>query len=498
MVSVQEKVLELKGIVKSYAAVRALDRVSFDLRRGEVHGVLGENGAGKSTLIKIMGGVIRPDAGEFLVDGRPVIFNRPTESRRVGICVIHQELEVHPALTVTENVMLGNLPARGGVVNWNTARNRVRDVLESMGLDFPASAKVGTLGLAEQRLLSIARAVAVRARVLIMDEPTAALTETEAARLCQLIARMAKDGTSVVYVSHRLSEVMELSNRITVLRDGRHVETVDPADTTPDGLVVAMVGRELVELYPRHREATESTGELALHVDNISGEGFRNVSLKVRRGEIVALYGLLGSGCTNVSRAIVGAEPAKSGRMIINGRVTRMKYPTDARRHGLALLPGERRREGLIMPSSVMLNVVLSNLQNYQRHGVFQGKKARRASQVWRDKLRIRTPTVRAKVESLSGGNQQKVIFARWLDAKSRILVLEEPTRGVDVGAKAEIYRIINELSEAGVAIVLVSSEIPEVVALSDRVVVMSRGSTQQELAHHEISKEVLLSYAAS
>jgi ribose transport system ATP-binding protein len=498
MTPTQEKVLELRSIAKNYAAVRALDGVSFDLHRGEVHGVLGENGAGKSTLIKIIGGVIRPDGGQFLVDGESVTFHRPTDSRRAGICVIHQEVEVHPALTVTENVMLGNLPARAGVVDWQRARERVREVLDSMGLDFAVNAKVETLGLAERRLLAIARALAVRARVLVMDEPTAALTETESERLCEIVARMARDGISVVYVSHRISEVIELSNRITVLRDGRHIRTVRAADTTADELVTAMVGRELVELYPRRSDAVELARGSALEVEGLSGNGFRDVSMSVRPGEIVALFGLLGSGCTNVSRAIVGALPARSGRIAVNGAVVRMRHPTDARRQGVALLPGERRREGLIMPSSITLNIVLSNLKNYHRQGVFQGAKARDAADAWKTKLRIRTPSVATKVEALSGGNQQKVIFARWLDAESRILILEEPTRGVDVGAKAEIYRVINELSEAGAAIVLVSSEIPEVIALSDRVVVMSRGSVKRELAHDEISKEMLLSYAAS
>ena len=495
MTQTLDTVIELHAVSKTYVGVRALDAVSFDLRRGEVHGILGENGAGKSTLIKIMGGVIRPDSGQLLVDHEPAEFHRPTDARRAGICVIHQELEVHPDLTVAENVLLGILPSRRGIVDWRRARARAAEVLDSMGLDIPVSAKVETLGLAERRLLAIARALAVRARVLIMDEPTAALTETESSRLAELIKRMSGDGISVVYVSHRVSEVMELADRITVLRDGRHVETVDPADTTADDLISAMVGRELVDLFPRR---TESVGPVALKMENLSGDGFRDISLAVREGETVALFGLLGSGCTNLSRAIVGALPAKSGTITVNGVAVRMKHPSDARRAGLALLPGERRREGLVMPSSVMLNIVLANLKHYERQGVFQAAKARTSAESWKSRLNIRTPSTATKVETLSGGNQQKVVFARWLDAASRILILEEPTRGVDVGAKAEIYRIISELSQAGVAIVLVSSEIPEVMALSDRVVVMSRGLMKRELVHEEITKEMLLSYAAS
>lgn len=495
MTPTQDNVIELQAISKTYVAVRALDGVSFDLRRGEVHGILGENGAGKSTLIKIMGGVIRPDSGRLLVDGERLEFHQPTDARRAGICVIHQELEVHPELTVTENVLLGILPSRRGVVDWRRARAQVSEVLDSMRVDFPVSAKVETLGLAERRLLAIARALAVRARVLVMDEPTAALTETESSRLAELVKRMSRDGISVVYVSHRVSEVMDLADRVTVLRDGRHVETVDPADTTADDLISAMVGRELVDLFPRR---TESIGAVALKLDKLTGDGFRDISLTVHEGETVALFGLLGSGCTNLSRTVVGALPTKSGTITVRGVAARMKRPADSRRLGLALLPGERRREGLVMPSSVMLNIVLSNLKHYERQGIFQSAKARASAESWKARLSIRTPSTATKVETLSGGNQQKVIFARWLDAKSRILILEEPTRGVDVGAKAEIYRIINELSQSGVAIVLVSSEIPEVIALSDRVVVMSRGVMKRELAHEEITKEMLLSYAAS
>lgn len=306
---------------------------------------------------------------------------------------------------------------------------------------------------------------------------------------------MSRDGISVVYVSHRVTEVMELADRVTVLRDGRHVETVDPCDTTADDLISAMVGRELADLFPRH---TDHAGKVALKLDKLTGAGFRDISLTVHEGETVALFGLLGSGCTSLSRAIVGALPARSGTITVNGVAARMKHPADSRRLGLALLPGERRREGLVMPSSVMLNIVLSNLKRYERQGFFQSAKARTSAESWKTRLSIRTPSTATKVEALSGGNQQKVIFARWLDAESRVLILEEPTRGVDVGAKAEIYRIINELSQTGVAIVLVSSEIPEVMALSDRVVVMSRGAMKRELVHEEITKEMLLSYAAS
>lgn len=496
MANGQVPVIELRGISKRYAGVRALDDVHFDLRPGEVHGILGENGAGKSTMIRIMGGATRPDEGTILIDGQPVEFHRPSDAQHSGVCVIFQELEVHPALSVTENVMLGRLPtSRGGLVDWASAERQTKAVLASMGLNIPPRMKVEKLGLAERRLLAIGRALAVQARVLIMDEPTAALTETESVRLGELILRMRAAGTSVVYVSHRVSEVLALADRVTVMRDGKRVETVAAANTSTDALVRAMVGRDVVELYPRRRVPE---GPVVLELQDLGGDGFRSVDLTVRAGEVVALYGLLGAGCTNVSRAIVGAPAAQEGSILINGKRTRLRRPTDARRQGVALLPSERRREGLVLPSDVMLNTVLASLPRYSRSGVFRERKARDATQSWAARLSIRMPSNAARVDTLSGGNQQKVVFARWLDAASRILILEEPTRGVDVGAKAEIHGLIDELCQNGVAILLVSSEIPEVLALSDRIVVMSRGRITRELAHPEATKELLMSHAAA
>jgi len=489
-------VLELRGVGKSYPGVRALDGVDFDLRSGEVHGVLGENGAGKSTLIKIIGGVIRPDEGVLHIDGQSVDLNHPADAQARGISVIHQELEVLPALSVTENVLLGRLPTRGrGIVDGRAAERKAAAVLEMMGLDISPRTKVGRLSLAERRLVVIARALAVEARVLVMDEPTAALTETEAEHLGRLVARMRAAGTSIVYVSHRVSEVLALSDRVTVLRDGHHVETVPASGATAEGLIRSMVGRDLAELYPRRRH---HSGPVAVELRDLSGDGFTSINLTVRAGEIVALYGLLGSGCPNVSRAMFGDPGAASGVIVVHGRPTVIRRPTDARRVGIGLLPIERRREGLVLSSDVMMNIVLASIPRYGRRGVFREDAARQRAEHWSKALSIRTPSTESRVETLSGGNQQKVIFARWLEAASGILVLEEPTRGVDVGAKAEIYRLIDELCQQGVAVILVSSEIPEVLAISDRVIVMSRGRITGEFAHDEATKELLVGHAAA
>jgi ABC-type sugar transport system ATPase subunit len=489
-------VLQLRGIGKSYPGVRALDNVDFDLRPGEVHGVLGENGAGKSTLIRIIGGVIQPDDGELLIDGEPTTLHLPADAQRLGVAVIHQELEVHPALSVTENVLMGRLPTgRFGLVDWRAAERATADVLASMGLDFAPSTKVISLSLAERRLVVIARALAVRARVLVMDEPTAALSETEAVRLGTLVQRMRQAGTSIVYVSHRVSEVLQLADRITVLRDGHRVETVASGEATVQGLVRSMVGRDLDELYPRRRQ---QSGPVALELRRLTGAGFHDIDLSVRAGEIVALFGLLGSGCNNLSRAIFGAPPATGGTIAVRGRPTHIRKPGDARRVGIGLLPIERRREGLVLASDVMANIVLAGIPVYGRRGVFREKEARKRSSDLAARLSIRMTSTHARVATLSGGNQQKVIFARWLDAESQVLVLEEPTRGVDVGAKAEIYRLIDELCQQGVAVILVSSEIPEVLALSDRVLVMSRGRVTGEFSHDQATRELLVHHAAA
>ncbi|MGH2379621.1 MAG: sugar ABC transporter ATP-binding protein [Candidatus Limnocylindria bacterium] len=488
--------LELRRVGKSYPGVRALDNVDFDLRPGEVHGVVGENGAGKSTLIRIIGGVIQPDEGELLVDGRPIDISSPQDAQNRGVSVIHQELEVHPALSVTENVMLGRLPSRPpGWVDWRRAERETSSLLAAMALDISPRTKVGALSLAERRLIVIARALAVKARVLVMDEPTAGLSEAETDHLGQLIQRMRRSGASIIYVSHRVSEVIALADRITVLRDGRRVATVAAAEASVAGVVRSMVGRDLAELYPRRRQ---QSGPVALELRDLGGPGFRSVNMSVRSGEIVALYGLLGSGCANVSRAIFGAPPATTGAILVNDRSTPIRRPTDARRAGIGLLPIERRREGLVLASDVMVNIVLASIERYARGGLFRDREARERARHWGSRLSIRMTSSRARVATLSGGNQQKVIFARWLDASSRILVLEEPTRGVDVGAKGEIYRLIDELCQQGVAVVLVSSEIPEVLAISDRILVMSRGRIVAEFGHDQATKELLVSNAAA
>jgi ABC-type sugar transport system ATPase subunit len=364
-----------------------------------------------------------------------------------------------------------------------------------MGLDFAPRTKVATLSLAERRLVVIARALAVQARVLVMDEPTAALSDTESTRLGSLIRRMRIAGTSIVYVSHRVSEVLGLADRITVLRDGRLVETVASNEATVQALVRAMVGRDLAELYPRRRQ---QSGPVALELRELSGAGFQSINLSVRAGEIVALFGLLGSGCTNLSRAIFGAPAATGGSILVRERPAHIRKPQDARRAGIGLLPIERRREGLVLASDVMANIVLASIPAYGRRGIFHDNEARARSQQWASRLSIRMTSTSARVATLSGGNQQKVIFARWLDAQSSILILEEPTRGVDVGAKAEIYRLIDELCQQGVAVILVSSEIPEVLALSDRILVMSRGQVTGEFTHDQATRELLVHHAAA
>jgi ABC-type sugar transport system ATPase subunit len=490
--------IRLSRIRKSYPGVRALNNIDFDLARGEIHGVLGENGAGKSTLIRIIGGATRPDEGEITIDGLPTILHSPQDAVRRGIAVIHQELEVLPALSVTENILLGKLPvAFPGVVDWAAAHRRAAAVLDMIGLAVKPKQRVGALTVAERQLIVIARALATEARAVILDEPTAALDDAEVANLSRILVRLRASGTAIVYVSHRISEVIGLADRITVLRDGRKVYESVAADATIDGLVYAMVGRDLGELYPRRSK--QVLGEPVIEVKGLSApRQFHDVTFDVRAGEVVALFGLLGSGCNALTRTLMGEVHRSAGEIRVGGKALPLRSPTEAQRAGLGLVPLERRREGLVLPLDVATNIVLSSFTHYTRFGVIRRSGIRAAAAHWIQRLSIRTPSAAARVMNLSGGNQQKVILARCLEAKARLVILEEPTRGVDVGAKIEVYRLLDQICGEGIAVLLVSSEVPEVLALADRVIVMSRGQVTAEFGHAVATRELLVANAAA
>jgi len=482
--------LELEGIVKTFPGVRALDGVSFAIRPGEIHMLLGENGAGKSSLMKVLCGVYRADEGRFRHLGREVTIRGPADARALGIAVIFQEFSLVPYLDIAQNVFLGREP-RGrlpGTVDRAAMHREARRLLDTLGLDLDTRTPVHRLGVAQQQMVEIAKALSQQARVLVLDEPTAALSDRESERLFAAIARLKAEGVAMVYISHRMAEVFELGDRITVLRDGRHVGSFLRGETTPESLVSLMVGRKVDMAYSR--EYCTAPGEVALEVRGLNaGERVQDVSLTVRAGEIVGLCGLVGSGRTEVVRAIFGADPVTGGEVRVFGR-PRTGGPDDAARLGVALIPESRKTEGLALIRSVGDNLVMSALQGALGSRWFSPAAALRLSREQIDALRIATPGPGQRVQLLSGGNQQKVVIGKWLAAKARLFIFDEPTRGIDVGAKAEIFALIDGLVKAGAAVLMISSEQSEIVKVCDRAYVMRGGRIVGELGRDRLTEE--------
>jgi ribose transport system ATP-binding protein len=487
-------VLQMRGIRKAFPGVVALDGVDFDLRAGEVHVLLGENGAGKSTLMKILSGAYTKDAGDILLDGAPVSIGSPRDAQSLGIATIYQELSLVPQLTVAENILLGHEPSRAGVIDRGAMRDAARRSLADVGLDVDPDRRLDRLGIAEQQMVEVAKALFRRARVLVMDEPTSALTAREIERLFDVIRRVTAAGVAVVYISHRMRELAEIGRRVTVLRDGRAVGTYPLPDTSFDTLVRLMANRDVRDHFPRRRCAA---GDELLRLERVSGPAgapvVDDVSLRVCRGEIVGLAGLLGAGRTELARLVFGADRPSRGRVFVAGRDVTPRTPRHAIAAGIGFLPEDRKRHGLVLMRSVRENIGLPNLARWSRAGVVSGRTEREAAERWVTELRIKTPDVAERVVRLSGGTQQKVVLARWLAAESSLLVMDEPTRGVDVGAKVEIYELMNRLTDAGAGILMISSELPEVLGMSDRIYVMRHGRIQAELDAVSASEERVL-----
>jgi ribose transport system ATP-binding protein len=490
--------LAMRGIRKSFGGVEVLHGVDLTLNGGEVLALLGENGAGKSTLMKILGGDYARDGGEILVDGAPLDLRSPRDAEHAGIRIIYQELNYAPDLSVAENVLMGHLPRRPGLlgIDWREAYRRTAEILATLKTDIDPRTPVGRLSVGRQQLVEIAKALSSKARILVMDEPTAALTSREVHLLFETIASLRAQGVGLIYISHRLDEVEQVAQRITVLRDGNVAGDVAMADVSRADIVRMMVGRAVEALYPaRHGEP----GEPILEVENLTRPGaFENVSFTVRAGEIVGLYGLMGAGQTEVTRALFGVAPATSGQIRVAGRPVRTLSPREGKAGGIGLVPEDRKREGLVLGMSVADNLTLGNWKAISRGGVFQRRREAERAAHWMGRLGIRARGgVGQAVGTLSGGNQQKVVLARWLEAGSRVLLLSEPTRGVDVGARADIYAVLEELREQGLALALVSSDMEEVLALSDRTLVFVRGRIVAEFDRARASQEALLGAAA-
>jgi rhamnose transport system ATP-binding protein len=488
--------LELRGISKSYGGVQAVAEVSFAIDAAAVHALVGENGAGKSTLVKVLTGVVQPDGGELLIDGQPERIGDPPTAHPRGMVAMYQEPTVFHVLTVAENVFAGRHP-RGRLhsVDWRALRAQAKRILDELGVDFGPDTPGRGLGVADRQLLEIAKALSSSARLLIMDEPTAALSPNEVENLFATVRGLRERGVAIVFVSHRLEEVTALSDTVTVLRDGRHIAT-RPAAELPHGEIIRlMVGRSLDALFPK--DAAE-IGEVVLRAEGLSRRGvFSGVSFELRRGEIVGLAGFVGSGRTEVARALFGIDRLDAGRLWIDGRPFRPRSPRAALRRGLAYLPEDRLQQGLVQPMSVAQNLSMAVLPELTPGGLMRPRRERALARRFMEQLRIKATSPAQVVRSLSGGNQQKVVLAKWLAAEPRILVLDEPTHGVDVGTKADVHRTISHLATQGLTIQLISSELPEILGMSDRVLVMREGRLVAELARAEATQERVIHAAA-
>jgi ribose transport system ATP-binding protein len=476
------------SLVKRYPGVVALDGVGLTIRGGEVHAVAGENGAGKSTLMGILSGSIQPDEGTLMVDGTSSRFRSPRDAQALGIRMIHQELNLVPALSVAENVMLGAEPRRGGIVDRAARSGVTRAVLDRLGQrQLRVDALVERLPLAARQMTEIAKAVAANARVLIMDEPTAILAHEEIEALFAVIRQLRAEGVAIVYISHRLEEIDRIADRVTVLRDGKLVDSRPLGQLRRDDIVRLMVGRELSETYPA---ATTAPGDEVLRLEHVSALGVNDASLVMRRGEIVGLVGLVGAGRTELARTIYGASRLTSGRMLLDGQPYAPRHPREAIARGFALVPEDRKRQGLVLPASIRENVALSSLDARARAGIIDPNAERREVARWTGALSVKSPTIEKPVRQLSGGNQQKVGVARWLLAGARIFLFDEPTRGIDVGARSEIYALMRGLAAQGAAILMISSDLPEAIGMADRLIAMRGGRIVGELSHAQASPE--------
>ena len=487
--------LELHSIVKRYPGVVALDGVSFDVRTGEIHCLLGENGAGKSTLLNILSGALSKDSGDILLNGRQVEINSPTQAQELGVCTIYQEAELVPALTAMENIVLGHEPVHGffSMLDTKRAGDTSRSALAQFGEELDLEEPVEHFSVAQQQIVEIAKALTRQARVLALDEPTASLTESERENLFAILRRLKSEGTGIIYVSHRLEEIFDIADRITVLRDGRAINTCAVSETNRQTLIGWMVGRELGEEYPRVERVR---GAEILKLENINTERLNHVTLSVHRGEILGLAGLVGAGRTELARVLFGADPMESGTMSFLGTDYKPRSPREAIDAGIGLLTEDRNRLGLVMEMSAERNITLANLAAIVKNGFIDRDAEHSAAQTYIKQLSIKLPGAESPVETLSGGNRQKVVLSRWLFTDAKLLIFDEPTAGIDIGVKYEIYNIINELAGRGVGVIVISSDLPELLGICDRIAVLCGGTITGTLTRTEATQETVMALA--
>lgn len=486
-------IVEMSGIHKSFSSVQVLKDAAFSLKPGEIHALMGENGAGKSTLMKILTGVYKADAGTVKVKGRQVAFANPTEAEQSGVAIIHQELNIIPKLTVAENMFLGRQLAYGktGILRDKEMKRRTREYLQRLHVDLDPDATADTLSIGQQQMVEIAKALSKHAEVLIMDEPTAALTDREIEALFGIMDQLRSEGVGIVYISHRMEEIFRMCDRISVLRDGSFLGTEQIAQTNVDRIVQLMVGREIGDRYP---ERSHSPGGERLRVEGLGdGKKLQKISFSVRAGEIVGIAGLMGAGRTEMMRLLFGADKKKTGKIVIDGQEARITDPASAIQAGVVLVTEDRKHQGLILDMSVRENLAITNYEQIARSGVISSAKENELADHIIKRFNIRARDAEQVVKSLSGGNQQKIAIGKWLGRLPKVLILDEPTRGVDVGAKKEIYSMMNELSEQGVAILMVSSDLPEVLGVSDRVLVVHEGRISAQLDKEQMTQETIM-----
>lgn len=489
-----EYVLELKGVTKIFPGVKALDKVHFSLKKGEVHALMGENGAGKSTFIKVITGVHRADEGEIILDGNQTEFKGPRDAQAAGIAAVYQHPTSYPDLTVTENIFMGHEIVKKGMIQWKRMNQEADKLLLELNADFKAADEMGTLSVAQQQMVEIAKALSTQARIIILDEPTAALTKNESEDLYRIVDQLKASGVSVIFISHRFEDMYRLADRVTVFRDSRYIGTYESGEITNGELIKAMVGREIRDLYPKPEV---KTGPEVLKVENMSRTGyFKDISFTLHQGEILGLTGLVGAGRTEVAESICGITKPDSGNVYLEGRRVSIKHPADAMREGLVLLPEDRQRAGLILAWGLGRNVTLPIMGKYAKWGITNEKMECETAKQLLEEVDTKAVSIFDPAGSLSGGNQQKVVVAKALGQEMKVVIMDEPTKGVDVGAKAEIYQIMGDLAKKGYGILLISSEMPEILGMSDRILVMCNGRLSGELNRGEATQEAILQHA--
>lgn len=492
-----QTVLEMIDIKKSFSGIYALSGIDFSLELGEVHALLGENGAGKSTLIKVLGGIHQPDSGTIKINGKEVKIHNVPEARERGIGIIHQEIVLVPYLTVAQNLFLGREIVNGACINKKEMIRRAEEMIAAIGVDIRADETVENLTIAQQQMVEIVKAVSFNGNIIVMDEPTSSLSNEEVEQLFEIIAKLKEKKVSIIYISHRMEELFRISDRVTVIRDGAYVGTKKTSETNPNELVAMMVGRDLQNFYARDYNDL-SKSPIALEVKNLTSDGvFEKVSFQVKKGEILGFAGLVGAGRSETMEGVFGAREYRSGEIYLNGKKQKFNNPMQAIKAGLAMVPEDRKKQGLILGNSVAFNLTLASLHFYMSGITISEKKRKVVIKEFFEKLKIKAASSDIDTGSLSGGNQQKVVLGKWLATKPEVLILDEPTRGVDVNAKYEIYRTINELAKQGIAIVMISSELPEIINMCDNVCVMRGGQLVGRLSHEELTQEEIMKYAA-